>query len=163
MKTLPSQEQLKSLFFYEDGRLLWKNPTAKRHKCGDRAGSLNNFGYRTVCIHGVYYKEHRVVWAYFNGVVKGQIDHINGDREDNRIENLRESSPVHNSKNRKKPKNNKSGVIGVYWNKRLNKWHAQGVSHGRKIHLGFFKLLDDAKNARKEFEKLNGYSFNHGR
>jgi hypothetical protein len=111
------------------------------------------------------------IWCYSNGyavsygnlmhrVIMGiedrniYIDHINGDRLDNRKCNLRISNTITNQRHRVKiPCNNKSGYIGVYWNKNRNKWRASIFANFKHISLGSFESIEDAIEARKEAEE----------
>jgi hypothetical protein len=92
-----------------------------------------------------------------------QIDHINGDKKDNRWINLRESNPSHNAKNAKKRLDNQSGVTGVHFHKKSNKWTAQIQIHNKGIHIGLFCTKDDAIAARKQAEQKHNFSITHGR
>ncbi len=108
-------------------------------------------------------KAHRVAWVvYYGKWPKGQIDHINGDRADNRIGNLRDVNSSKNSRNSKMKSNNTSGHNGIYWYERYGKWQVSGGADGRKKHIGYFEDLEDAIAARAEFNRQNGYSERHG-
>ena len=108
---------------------------------------------------------HRYVWEEANGPIpKGyQIDHINGDRADNRIENLRLVTPSENQMNVKLRDNNTSGVTGVFWDKRTSAWCAACYVDGKSKHLGRFRDWFDAVCARKSADNRYGYHVNHGR
>ena len=85
------------------------------------------------------------------------IDHINGNRTDNRKSQLRRVTPMQNSQNHKEYKTNTSGVTGVYWNKNKNKWQASINENGRLKYLGIYDSKDDAIHARMKAEnKLYG-------
>lgn len=90
------------------------------------------------------------------------MDHINGNTSDDRWENLREVTNAENLRNRKQAKTNKSGVTGVCWYKRTNKWKAY-IHHVKKKHLGFYATIEEAIAVRKAAEKRYGYHPNHGR
>jgi len=91
---------------------------------------------------------HMLAWLIVYGEwPNGQIDHINGDRLDNRIKNLRVVTQQQNAFNRVLYKNNSSGVKGVSWSIAQQAWHAQIRVTGKRIHLGFFKSKNDAANA----------------
>ena len=110
------------------------------------------------------FKVHKVVWEMFNGKMeKGfQIDHINGNILDNRIENLRKATYAENQWNAKTRVDNKSGIKGVCWNSKLNKWYAQ-IKHNKKLHyLGVFKDKKEAeKVVRKKRDELHGEFARH--
>lgn len=109
------------------------------------------------------YLAHRVVWAISHGAwPNGQIDHVNGNRSDNRIENLRDVTPSENARNSAIGVNNTSGTIGVCWDKRIKKWSARTYIDGGCQNLGSFVDKNDAIRARKEAEKKIGFHENHG-
>lgn len=108
---------------------------------------------------------HLVAWAlYYGEWPTMQIDHINGDPTDNRIKNLRLVTSSENARNKKRAKNNKSGVVGVRWYVQMKKWHVQiGNGHSKNLHVGFFETFDEAVAARRAAEVAQGYHPNHGR
>lgn len=111
---------------------------------------MNGNGYRRINVDGVKYYEHRLVWFYMTGEwPKNQIDHIDGDRLNNRFANLREATPCENARNTKIRKHNTSGIMGVVFDKSRNKWKAQITFKGRGICLGRF---DDKEAARAAYE-----------
>lgn len=93
------------------------------------------------------------------------LDHVNGDPTDNRIANLREVTNQENCKNKSINRNNKSGVIGVFFYDHggYQYWVAYIRAEGRHIGLGYFKRYEDAVAARKQAEIDYGYHHNHGR
>lgn len=107
-------------------------------------------GYLGIHLEGRQYHAHRVAWLWHYGRwPDGVIDHINGDRSDNRIRNLRDVSIALNGQNRFGPqKNNKSGFLGVMWNKAAQKYAARIRYNGKFAHLGFF---DDPVEASKAY------------
>jgi len=108
-------------------------------------------------------RAHRLAWAFVHGTwPENQIDHINGDRADNRIVNLRVVTNAENGRNRKLSKNNSSGYNGIYKTKRNNSWHVEIHYNKRRIFLGQFEKLEDAVRARKEANLKYGYAENHG-
>ena len=124
----------------------------------------NHRGYYRMVLLGKRYKSHRVAWAMHTGDwPSNQIDHINGDKVDNRIENLREATQTENSRNMKIPTTNTSGVIGVSWDKKARRWRAGITAAGKQVYLGTFESFDDAVAARKAAEVKYGYHPNHGR
>ena len=134
----------------ESGRLYWRVRTAKRTRIGDEAGALNKrTGYRHVRVAGRIIATHRVVYAMANGALpRLSIDHINGDRLDNRPCNLREATPWQQAANKAPQANNKSGAPGVQFQKASNKWMARIQHRRRQIYLGLFASIDDAKEFR---------------
>ena len=160
-----TQAKLKELLRFdpETGHFSWKSGSSSTRNNGI-AGSLNKQGYRQICINGKNYTSHRLAWLYIHGNFPSkEIDHINGDRSDNRITNLRDVSRRENQLNQKKPKNNSTGIVGVQLFKATNKWHAVITVNYRHIHLGFFDSKEDAREARKKAEIKYGFHENHGR
>lgn len=147
----------------ENGLLIWKQSANKRY-AGKIAGNLNAGGYIETSYRRHRLYGHRVAWLLTNKEwPKDQIDHINGIRDDNRIENLRVVDNKQNHTNMKKHKGNSSGVTGVYRNNRAKKWQAYICVDYKQIYLGVFKYLVDAETARKEAEIKYGFHKNHGR
>jgi hypothetical protein len=90
------------------------------------------------------------------------IDHEDGNGLNNRWENLRDVTRLENMRNRRKYKNNTSGVVGVVWNKARGKWQVQIKVKGTLIFLGYFVNKDDAIKARKKADIKYGFHKNHG-
>jgi len=112
-------------------------------------------GYRYVMIKGKYKREHRLIWELFNGPIpEGMVvDHINGIRHDNRIENLRMCTVQQNTMHRVKlNQNNKSGACGVSWRKDRNRWKATINLNRKQIYLGIYETKEEAIKARKAAE-----------
>lgn len=156
MPTLITQETLKSLMTYDQktGVLLWKVIDGRIHK--DRSvGLIGSDGYVAVKIAGRTYKAHRLVWLYVHGAWPEHfIDHINGVRTDNRLENLRDVEHSINMANRHRPyRTNKSGFLGVC--KNGSGWRAEMRVSGKKQNLGTYNTPEEAHqaylNAKKEF------------
>jgi hypothetical protein len=123
---------------------------------GKRAGSLKSHGYRYISIKNTRHAEHRLVWLYVYGSLPGpglHVDHINGQRDDNRLKNLRVLPRADNLVNCGPSSRNTSGVKGVGWNKKEKKWQAYICRHRKQIHLGWFSDFDDAAKARRKAEK----------
>ena len=133
-------------------------------RVGDIAGSVRKDGYIAIKIQGKAYKAHRLAWVYEYGDISktNHIDHINHDRGDNRIGNLRLTIQRVNGKNRSKSIANTSGVTGVYWRKDSKQWRALIYVDGVNINLGNFVEFHEAVNARKNAEILYGFHENHG-
>lgn len=121
-------------------------------------------GYLQGRIFGGAFLAHRVIWALMTGAWPvEQVDHINGDRADNRWGNLREVSHAENGRNVKRPSDNSTGVMGVCLPKRTGTWVAYITAAGRRIHLGSFATLEEAAAARRSAEIEHGFHPNHGR
>lgn len=151
-----TQEFLRSILSYnpETGELT-RISTPRKDLVGKRADHVNQaLGYRVVGIGSDRtFWAHRVIFMMVYGRWPVQVDHINGDRSDNRLCNLREASKAENMRNRGPQKNNTSGVPGVYWATRLEKWTAGIKVDRRKIWLGNFDSFDEAVAARKSAER----------
>lgn len=175
------QDTLLSLlrFDREPGKLFWRErkpemfPSGsgrQNNSCaiwnsryaGTEAAALTRHGYLRMSILGKTVLAHRVVWAIEHGEwPNGHIDHINGIRTDNRVENLRVVSVQENNKNTSRARKNSTGACGVY--RFRGKFRAQIGSRGKQIHLGCFNTLEDAVAARRKAERDLGFHANHGR
>lgn len=124
--------------------------------------SEDSLGYKQGSINNHTYRSHRIIWKLVYDTVPEHIDHINGNRTDNRIINLRSVNQQENLKNQKKRVNNTSGVNGVFWNEKRNCWISAIRFAGKNKHLGCFKNLEDAVDVRKKAEIQYGYHPNHG-
>lgn len=125
--------------------------------------SVGTKGYLQGRILGECLLAHRLMWALATGAwPKEQIDHINGDRTDNRLLNLREFSAAENARNRKRP-NGRDGKVGVSWEKKTRKWHARIKVDGKNINLGRYHDFAVAVAARRDAEKQFGFAINHAR
>jgi len=141
MKKELSQEYLKSLFDYKDGELFWKVNKGNR-KIGDKAGSINSNGYSHIKIDFCLYKTHRIIFMLNHGFMPKFIDHINGNKIDNKIENLREATSSQNNQNSQLRKDNKIGIKGVSFCNVHNKWRVAINVYGKQKSIGYFKDLE---------------------
>ena len=161
-----TQKCVKALFKYDGCDLWWKYPGPNGRRPVDRPAGYKDkdYGYLIINVKYRLYKAHRLVWLYVHGRWPKEIDHINGDRADNRIENLREVTRSQNRRNSKKPSTNTSGHMGVYLNKKKGKPFRAGIWHNnRQIWIGSYNSIEEAVAARKAAERKYGYSPNHGR
>ena len=144
-----TQEQLRSIFDYKDGQLIWKIRTSPCIQIGDAAGYINKRGYIQIGINKKLYQAHRLVWIYHNGdiPIEIEIDHINQIKDDNRIENLRLATRCQNQHNKSKLRNNASGYKGVYLEKSRNKWRSKITINKKFICLGRFDTPEEASIA----------------
>ena len=149
-------QEVRTVFAYtpENGRLLWNIATCKT-QTGDVAGGLAN-GYMQVKYKQRKYMVHRIIWCYVHGDwPKQMIDHIDGDRSNNRIENLRDVSNAKNQYNRHSlNKNNSTGHMGIMYRKRGDAYIVQITVLGAKKYIGYYKHLPDAIVARQNAELL---------
>jgi hypothetical protein len=164
MATL-TQDELKSLLMYDPatGVFTWRVTRSRKVVEGSVAGSVNNEGYCHIKFCNVNYKAHRLAWLYMYGVWPPNcIDHINRVRNDNRIENLRLATKTQNGQNRSLSKTNISGVTGVTWYKKSQRWRAQICVDGQHLYLGTYDTVEDAANARYRAEdKFHHYKVEH--
>jgi len=130
---------------------MWNNRWAGK----PAATSINSSGYYQMTVLGSVQRAHRVIWKMVHGLDAECLDHINRDRLDNRIENLRSIKSADNALNLSLRTDNKSGVAGVVWNKRRNKWAARISAGGVFYGLGYHDRFVDAVNARKQAEKIH--------
>lgn len=151
-----TQNQLKEELEYnpETGLFIRKKSGNGNNK-GDVAGSKDKDGYIIIRVHGKRYKAHRLAWLYIYGYLpKAQIDHINRNKSDNRISNLREVFHADNRKNQDKTKRNSTGRKGVSFSGDKNKPYRVYCSiNGVNTYLGMFKTLEEAGNAYDESAK----------
>lgn len=142
-----TKDRLFELLDYDPctGVFAWKISRGNRKK-GSLAGCVCGEGYLCIGVDGNLYHAHTVAWVYMFGSKQKslEIDHINQDKLDNRISNLRLVSKSANQKNKGLQKNNKSGVVGVHWSNKENKWRV--VVAGKSY--GSFVNFEDAKFAR---------------
>lgn len=176
MSHLPTVETLKRLLSYdpESGVLTWRERGSmdcprdggKRWNsryAGQEAFRVVHTGYRQGMVNRVMVRAHRAAWAiYYGRWPDGDIDHINGNRSDNRIANLREVSRADNAKNQRPRKNSKSGILGVCRHGK-DRWKAYIKVGDKPLHLGVFDSLDDAAEARARANLKYGYHPNHGK
>lgn len=114
-------------------------------------------------VAGVLVLAHRAAWAVAHGAwPDAEIDHVNHNRRDNRLENLRAVSRRQNAMNASLRSDNTSGVVGVTWQPSRGKWAAQIGVKGRVVPLGRYAHLEDAVHARRTAEVAHGFHQNHG-
>jgi len=143
----------------EAGVFKWKISPRNRTLPGDIAGRKNSNGYMIVTVDKQTVRLHRVAWAVTHGRwPEADIDHINGVRDDNRIENLREATRGQNCQNTARRTDNRTGSKGVHFRKDTGKYSASITVDGKTIYLGSFCTLEEARMAREQEEiKLHSY------
>lgn len=178
---LPPIDLMRQLLLYtpDTGELIWRERSPEMFRMGKRpreavcngwnkkfAGKhafpdLRADGYRYGRLADGQFMAHRVAWAIFHGKEPlGTIDHINGDRSDNRITNLRDCPMAENARNLSLRKDNKFGSAGIYFRSRVRskkQWFAQIKIEGRATYLGAFETMEEAVAARKAAERKHGF------
>jgi hypothetical protein len=153
MKNELTVDRLHYLLNYDGatGEFTWR---VKRRGCaqGSRAGCRMKSGYDIIRLDNMLHLAHRLAWLHTTGSWPAhQIDHINGDRADNRISNLREATNIENAHNRRKRRNNKSGYAGV--RVESHKWLAEIKVNYKPIRLGLFATPEEASEAYQKARK----------
>lgn len=175
---LPDTELLRKLLEYDGntGLFRWKarspdmfgGSTAHCNRwngrlAGKAAGMLRSDGYVSIAVYNQKYLAHRLAWSLHHGFEPIEIDHINGDRADNRLVNLREVTRTENNMNSALQSNNVSGMPGVTWDNQTKRWRATIKQNSKTIDLGRWDTIYEAQAARKTAERLLGFHENHGR
>jgi len=179
---LPSLRYLRECFEHRAGKLYWREGRPESHftrnktykgyltRCagkeagGEKKGSGGGRAYRQVRVANTLFFTHRIVWAMHHGDATADIDHINGNGLDNRLENLREATRQENCRNMPVRTTSKSGVPGVTHSQhKPPKWIARIKVDYKNITLGTFDKLEDAISARLNANEQYGFHANHGR
>ncbi len=149
-----TQEEVKELFVYKDGKLYRKVRKANCVHVGDCAGSISNNNYFSIQIDKTLYLTHGVVFLYHHGYLPTFIDHVNCNKLDNRVENLRPSTSSENARNiPKRSIITSSKFKGVSWNKRKQQWVVSIMTHGIRKFIGYYIIEEDAARAYDQFAK----------
>lgn len=160
-----SQDYLKSILSYDEltGDFAWLVCKGRGVKVGMIAGRKGNDGYVGIGMDGKKYPAHILAWVYsYGSIPDGQIDHINHNRSDNRLDNLRDVTRKENQRNRTLNKNNTSGFCGITKTTKSERWQVQVGINGKSVYVGCFKSKDEAVKARDKAYKENNYHINHG-
>ena len=174
-------EQMREILSYDpaSGELTWKFRSSEWFKdgfrtaqgeanswnakyAGKRAGYLAKIGYRYIALPTGRVPEHRVIWAMVHGEWPDVIDHIDGDKLDNRISNLRNVTQRVNMSNAGMWSHNTSGQTGVMFDKRSSKWKSYIKVDQKMINLGHCAEFEDAVAMRLDAEKQYGFTERHG-
>lgn len=172
-----TQDTLKSLFLYdaETGDLIWRHrprgmfpaeqpwKTWNTRYAGKVACNMSSDGYVRVNVFGKRYMAHRLIWMMHHGCWPEEIDHINGNRKDNRLVNLRAVDRAENMRNVARRSDNTTGHTGVSYSKRDGVFIAYITLGGVMKVIGRFATADEAAAARAEWQDRHGYHPNHGR
>lgn len=161
-------KDMRKLLRYEPdtGKLYWlprdgKKSWNTRFSGKEAFTATHDKGYKRGAINGISYYAQRVIWAIVHDEIAIQIDHINGNRTDNRIENLRSVDRTENARNAKEKRTNTSGVTGV--SPHCGKWMVTIGVKSKTKYIGIFSEKNEAIAARKSAEAEYGYHQNHGR
>ena len=162
-ETILTKEYLCNLFEYSKGSLYRKIRTANCVYEGEKAGFTRKDGYRQIKVNQKPYLEHQIVFIMHHGYKPSIIDHINGIKTDNRIENLRKASFDENAHNAKRKSTNTSGVKNVSYSKRHKSWMVRVQANKTRKLIGLFKDLELAElvaiEARNKYHREYA---NHG-
>lgn len=160
-----TQEYLVKKFDYDSitGEFTFKECSHK-HRIGTRAGCIHHSGYRFINLFGKGYAEHRLAWIYMFGKIPTEmIDHIDGNKSNNCISNLRCATRSNNTANATLRKDSTSGVKGVNWHTVTGKWMCRVQSNKLRIILGYFDTIEAAELAAKNYrESVHKEFTNHG-
>ncbi len=137
----------------------WAWTVWNKRFAGKPAGNAGGVGYRKVRVGRSNYSIHRIAWLMVHGEFPSVLDHINGNRSDNRLSNLREVTVAENNRNASRRRDNTSGHSGVSWDNQRKYW----VAFIGRRKLGRFHRLTDAIAARKAAELAHDFHMNHGR
>ena len=139
------------------------NETRGRAKKGEPSGLIPaTSGYRLINVDYTKYLQHRLAFLYVLGYLPTVVDHIDGNRENNKWDNLREATNTDNARNSARSSNNTSGCTGVSRTKSGN-WVVEIYQNSVKINCGTYTELAEAIEVRKAKEKELGYHANHDR
>jgi len=155
---LPSQGRLQELFAYQDGELIYKKCRG-RQPAGSIAGTKHHTGYHQISVDKKIYLKHRLVYQYHYGDLEQeqQIDHIDRDKSNNRIENLRVVDQTQNNYNTKVRKDNELGVKGVS-TAHSGRYYSRIAHNGKTEYLGIYDTIEEAHQVYlNEFHKLSHF------
>ena len=150
-----NQSLVAEYFDHKDGHLYWKKVVHpnKQYLVGQEVGCIHQTGYRHVTWKGKVHKVHRLIFLLEHGYMPKEIDHINGDRQDNRLENLREVTRSQNQFNKAMAQNNTSGYRGVSWHKKSQQWAIRVCANGKSV-VKYVKDLELAGLVAEEMRSL---------
>ncbi len=147
-KTTLTAERLREVLDYspETGRFAWLKSTGAA-PAGAEAGGVSSTGYVRIAIFGKRYQAHQLAWLHHYGEWPGELDHINGNKADNRIANLRKALRNENLQNQRKAhSNNKAGILGVSLTKR-GRYVVVIQSGGERKYIGSYSAPEEAEAA----------------
>lgn len=145
-----TQQRLHELFYYQDGNLVRKAIYQGNRKIGTYAGALRKDGYIKVGIDDKQYLLHRLIFLYHHGHLPQFLDHADGNKSNNKIENLRAASRSQNNHNQKVKITSKTKLKGVCYHPQRKKWQARIHLNKKKISLGYFLTAEEAHEQYKK-------------
>ena len=160
-----TQKEIRDYFDYADGVLYWKVQKGYAIKIGQPAGTFDEkTGYYRIHVNSRFQKVHRLVFLYHHGYLPKFVDHIDGNKKNNRIENLREATKSQNAMNQKISTRNTSGIKGVMWHKRDKKWFVQLRVNSKCHSFGYYDskelaelvAIEATNKLHKEFSAYKG-------
>ena len=158
-----NKDILHELFEYRDGKLYNKYTRSHKSLINEEAGSITSYGYRSVMFNNKNIKTHRIIYMMFNDTLPKEIDHIDGNRLNNNIDNLRAVTSCQNKCNAKLRADSKSGINGISWSKTNKKWHAYLNINNKRKNIGFFKDIFEAEKQVIYYRQLyHGEFANNG-
>lgn len=163
---LITQSLIKSSLDYDPitGAFTWRIRPSNNTRAGQSAGTINQHGYLHIRLGGFGYQAHRLAWLYIHGKLPdSQIDHINGQRADNRLVNLREATHGDNMRNIARNKRNTSGYRGVSYVKESGKWESRTKFNNKTYYFGHFDTAEEASRVYLAFIAEHHGEFSHVR
>lgn len=162
-----TQEIVKEYLDYAPatGILTWLKKPCKRTVVNTRAGTEADSGYRYLSLFGKRYPEHHVVWFWVHGYWPSlQIDHIDQNRSNNALHNLREVTKAENARNRSRRRNTKVEEAGIWYCRKRQRYVSEITVNGKKVYQKTFKAEDINAAIRQRKQKLIelGFHENHG-
>jgi HNH endonuclease len=150
MSQMLTQQVVKEHFEYKDGFLYWKKCNSNRVSPGKRVDSFDSKGYIQTMLFGKRQRAHRLIYLYHHGVLPKFIDHIDGNRANNKIENLRPATASENQHNRKARTTNKIGIKNISWSTRDKVWTVGLNVNGTCVFKKSFQDLELAELVAQE-------------
>jgi hypothetical protein len=156
-------KRVRELFNYDPRTGLFTRRIAvgSRGRKGDNPGTDNRNGYLRIIVDYKKYYAHRLAWLHVFGFMPPKLDHIDNNRSNNRVSNLRIATQSQNLANISKPRHNTSGFKGVHWAKQNKKWMAQITINGKYIYLGTFPTAEEAYSVYVAAAKKHHGTFAH--
>ncbi len=158
-----TKERANELLEYRDGFLFWKSTRSRTAAAGSLVGHLGSTGYMQTKVDGKRQMNHRIIFLMHHGYMPAFVDHIDGNKLNNLVENLRPATKAQNGHNVGVRSNNTSGIKGVYWKKQDKKWCVRAWCNGKRRYFGLYADLELADLVAQEARnKYHREYANHG-